>query len=268
MIKALADSLRLQTQDTIILAYGNKTKVVRTHRVIIVFPLYSTRFIFQQNVLGKIRLELINHYIAKGVLPAFSDRQHNLLWVVDFPLFTINEDSGALETAHHPFTAPHPDDEHLLHSPDTRDKCRSLAYDLVLNGEEIGGGSIRIHNADLQRKVLNDVLRLDSSHLAHLIDALESGCPPHGGIALGTYNLQLILLNYDSFPLLFSGIDRLMSIICKTNSIRDVIAFPKSFEGKDLLSKAPCAITDEELNLYHLDIRNTSSTETNDNLNE
>lgn len=157
------------------------------------------------------------------------------LWIVDFPLFLRNDKTGQLETAHHPFTAPHSDDIDLLKSPDTYEKCRSQAYDLVLNGQEIGGGSIRIHNANLQREILNSILKLDSDHLTHLIEALESGCPPHGGIAL--------------------GIDRLISIMCKTNSIRDVIAFPKSAEGKDLLSNAPCKISDEELKLYHLDIR-------------
>lgn len=158
----------------------------------------------------------------------------NFLWIVDFPLFTPEQKTGALETTHHPFTAPHPDDLSYLDDPKDYAKCRSLAYDLVLNGQEIGGGSIRIHDASLQWKILNDILRLDSVHLKHLLDALESGCPPHGGIAL--------------------GIDRLLSIICKTNSIRDVIAFPKSFEGKDLLSKAPCPITPEDLKLYHLSI--------------
>lgn len=113
------------------------------------------------------------------------DDVFKFLWIVDFPLFLRNEENGQLETAHHPFTAPHPDDMHLLESTDKLDKCRSMAYDLVLNGQEIGGGSIRIHDANLQRRILNDILKLNSEHLVHLIDALESGCPPHGGIALG-----------------------------------------------------------------------------------
>lgn len=189
----------------------------------------------QQNLLGKIRLELIANFTELGLLPKVPEHQMNFLWIVDFPLFTPNEETGELETTHHPFTAPHPDDMAYLDDPKEYAKCRSLAYDLVLNGQEIGGGSIRIHNARLQWKILNDILRLDSEHLKHLLDALESGCPPHGGIAL--------------------GIDRLLSIICRTNSIRDVIAFPKSSEGKDLLSKAPAAISPEELKLYHLSIR-------------
>lgn len=164
-----------------------------------------------------------------------ADNLFEFLWVIDFPLFTPNEETGQLETTHHPFTAPHPDDMHLLNSPETYDQCRSLAYDIVLNGQEIGGGSIRLHDAKLQRRILNEILKIDSDHLAHLLAALESGCPPHGGIAL--------------------GLDRLLSIMCNTKSIRDVIAFPKSADGKDLLSNAPCAISKDELQLYHLEIR-------------
>lgn len=118
------------------------------------------------------------------------DDVYQFLWIVDFPLFLRNDANGELETAHHPFTAPHPDDIHLLESKGTQDQCRSLAYDLVLNGQEIGGGSIRIHDAGLQRRILNDILKLDSNHLTHLIEALESGCPPHGGIALGIKFIQ------------------------------------------------------------------------------
>lgn len=211
----IVEKLKLQPNDVMILAYGSKINV--------------------QETLGKFRLELLSKLTDSNTHPKETDNRFEFLWVVDFPLFLRNEETGQLETAHHPFTAPHPDDMHFLESPNTFEQCRSLAYDLVLNGQEIGGGSIRIHSADLQRKVLNDILKLNSDHLVHLIEALESGCPPHGGIAL--------------------GLDRLISIMCKTNSIRDVIAFPKSAEGKDLLSNAPCEISDEELKLYHLNIR-------------
>lgn len=194
--------------------------------------------------------------------PKEADNRFEFLWVVDFPLFLRNEETGQLETAHHPFTAPHPDDMHFLESPNTFEQCRSLAYDLVLNGQEIGGGSIRIHSADLQRKVLNDILKLNSDHLVHLIEALESGCPPHGGIALGMvlsyffhFHEPWLKKVIKCFQYAITGLDRLISIMCKTNSIRDVIAFPKSAEGKDLLSNAPCGISAEELKLYHLNIR-------------
>lgn len=133
------------------------------------------------------------HFINKGILPEFYDKQLNFLWIVDFPLFTPNETTGELETTHHPFTAPHPDDMRYLDNPVDYRKARSLAYDLVLNGNEVGGGSIRIHNAELQKNVLTDILKINSSQLSHLLDALESGCPPHGGIALGNSHPLLFL---------------------------------------------------------------------------
>lgn len=149
--------------------------------------------------MGKIRLELIEAANKLEMLKIDNDI-HEFTWIVDFPLFMRNEETKQLETVHHPFTAPHPDDLHLLESGDATviEQCRSQAYDLVLNGNEIGGGSIRIHDANLQRKVLKDILKLQMDHLSHLIEALESGCPPHGGIALGkpakmTAKLKLLL---------------------------------------------------------------------------
>lgn len=105
----------------------------------------------------------------------------------------------------------------------------------MLNGQEVGGGSIRIHDAALQRRVLDDILRINHEHLSHLLDALATGCPPHGGIAL--------------------GVDRLLAIVCGARSIRDVIAFPKGADGRDALSKAPVRIADAELELYHINVR-------------
>lgn len=230
----LSQILNLKEKDTILLAYGRKTNAVSKQNIFSITQKVIENDILQQNLLGKIRSELIEHFSTNSSLIKIPEKQFNFLWVVDFPLFTLNDETNELETTHHPFTAPHPDDLHLLEQPENLTKIRSLAYDLVLNGQEVGGGSIRIHDADLQQRILKDILRLETSHLTHLIEALESGCPPHGGIAL--------------------GLDRLLSIICETNSIRDVIAFPKSFEGKDPLSKAPCPITKKELDLYHLKI--------------
>lgn len=97
----------------------------------------------------------------------------------------MNDETNQLETTHHPFTAPHPDDVGALIAKANLENVRSQAYDLVLNGQEIGGGSIRIHDAAMQKTILNDILNISSDHLAHMLTALESGCPPHGGIALG-----------------------------------------------------------------------------------
>jgi aspartyl-tRNA synthetase len=185
-------------------------------------------------MMGKVRTLMQGDLEKRGLVPELSKEENKFLWVIDFPMFTKNDETNELESTHHPFTAPHPDDRHLLDSPESRALARSLAYDLVLNGQEIGGGSIRIHEASLQKFVLDDILKLDFKHLEHMIAALKSGAPPHGGIAL--------------------GIDRLMSIICNTETIRDVIAFPKGLEGKDHMSKAPCEISEEEKKMYHIQI--------------
>ncbi|XP_044156987.1 aspartate--tRNA ligase, mitochondrial [Bufo gargarizans] len=182
--------------------------------------------------LGKLRLELASKLEECGV-PLCDPNTYHFLWVVDFPLFLPKEENPEeLESAHHPFTAPHPDDMELLYTDPT--KVRSQHYDLVLNGNEVGGGSIRIHNSELQRRVLQEVLKEDVNLLSHLLEALESGAPPHGGIAL--------------------GLDRLISIIVRAKSIRDVIAFPKSFRGHDLMSNAPDAVSAEDLQSYHIQV--------------
>merc|ERR1719510_111424 len=175
-------------------------------------------------VLGRLRLEL-----ARALLPDLRERPSKFVWIIDFPLF-LPEAGGQVASAHHPFTAPHPSDRHLFRSAPL--DCRSLHYDLVLDGQEVGGGSVRIHSEEDQRFVLEEVLQEDSTELTHLLTALGSGCPPHAGIAI--------------------GLDRLVAIITKSNSIRDVIAFPKTNEGKDLMSGAPAEINEEQKLLYNL----------------
>uniref|UniRef100_A0A7N8Y2N9 Aspartyl-tRNA synthetase 2, mitochondrial n=1 Tax=Mastacembelus armatus TaxID=205130 RepID=A0A7N8Y2N9_9TELE len=188
---------------------------------------------FPRSLLGSVRLQcaelLGSHGFPFRDLSAFQ-----FLWVVDFPLFLPKEDElEQLESAHHPFTAPVPEDTPLLYTDPH--KVRGQHYDLVLNGCEIGGGSIRIHKASEQLYVLENILKEDPSLLSHLLEALDSGAPPHGGIAL--------------------GLDRLISIMVGAASIRDVIAFPKSFRGHDLMSQAPDLVSDEELKSYHISVR-------------
>ncbi|XP_027469347.1 aspartate--tRNA ligase, mitochondrial isoform X4 [Zalophus californianus] len=184
------------------------------------------------SVLGKLRLECADLLEARGLVlrdPAL----FSFLWVVDFPLFLPKEENpGELESAHHPFTAPHPSDLQLLYTEP--EKVRSQHYDLVLNGSEIGGGSIRIHDAELQRYILATLLKEDVKLLSHLLQALGFGAPPHGGIAL--------------------GLDRLICLVTGAPSIRDVIAFPKSFRGHDLMSSAPESLPPEELKPYHIQV--------------
>ncbi|XP_062048983.1 aspartate--tRNA ligase, mitochondrial isoform X3 [Lepus europaeus] len=195
------------------------------------------------SLLGKLRLECADLLETKGVAlrdPAL----FSFLWVVDFPLFLPKEDNPReLESAHHPFTAPHPSDIHLLHTEPA--KVRSQHYDLVLNGNEIGGGSIRIHNAELQHYVLATLLKEDVKLLSHLLQALDYGAPPHGGIAL--------------------GLDRLMCLVTGSPSIRDVIAFPKSFRGHDLMSSAPDCVPPEDLKPYHIQVSWPADSETDKN---
>ncbi|XP_053549235.1 aspartate--tRNA ligase, mitochondrial [Bombina bombina] len=182
--------------------------------------------------LGKLRLEVASRLEDCGI-NVRDPAAYNFLWVVDFPLFLPKEDNAQeLESAHHPFTAPNLEDMELLYTDPA--KVRSQHYDLVLNGSEIGGGSIRIHNSDLQQWVLQHVLKEDVSLLSHLLEALHSGAPPHGGIAL--------------------GLDRLIAIIVGSPTIRDVIAFPKSFRGRDLMSNAPDFVSSEDLQPYHIQV--------------
>lgn len=179
-------------------------------------------------ILGTCR-QLVSLFCKNNGQPLYnSDRLFDFLWVEDFPLFERND--SRLQSTHHPFTAPLDEDAGLLYSDPA--KVRGQHYDLVLNGCEIGGGSIRIHDANTQKYVLERILKEDTSQLEHLLQALDSGCPPHGGIAL--------------------GLDRLLSIMCDTPTIRDVIAFPKSSDGTDLMTGAPCQLDAKDLHDYHV----------------
>uniref|UniRef100_A0A8C7Y4A0 Aspartyl-tRNA synthetase 2, mitochondrial n=1 Tax=Oryzias sinensis TaxID=183150 RepID=A0A8C7Y4A0_9TELE len=184
-------------------------------------------------LLGSLRLQCAELLESHG-RPVRDPLAFHFLWVVDFPLFLPKEDEPQeLESAHHPFTAPLPEDTALLFTEPH--KVRGQHYDLVLNGCEIGGGSIRIHRASEQLYVLKNILKEDPSQLTHLLEALDFGAPPHGGIAL--------------------GLDRLVSIIVGAASIRDVIAFPKSFRGHDLMSRAPDTVSDKDLTPYHIYVK-------------
>jgi aspartyl-tRNA synthetase len=163
-------------------------------------------------------------------------RERNaFLWVVDFPLFLRDPKTGDLQSVNHPFTAPHPDDEHLLEKAPER--VRSLAYDVVLNGTELGGGSIRIGDPRLQSRVFA-LLGLDEetaeARFGFLLEALRAGAPPHGGIAF--------------------GFDRITMLLAGAESLRDVIAFPKTTKAAALFEGAPVAVRPEDLRELHISL--------------
>jgi aspartyl-tRNA synthetase len=191
--------------------------------------------------IGRVRLALHDILVQMNFLPEPSG--WNFLWVTDFPLISLDESApyeprnSYYVSTHHPFTAPKTaHDVDLLASDPTR--AVAAHYDLVLNGVELGGGSRRIHSAAMQAYVLRHVLRLSEKRIQdfeHLLQVLDSGCPPHAGIAI--------------------GFDRMIAIMRGTKSVRDVIAFPKSGSGEDPLVGSPALLEKAQLETYHLALR-------------
>jgi aspartyl-tRNA synthetase len=195
-------------------------------------------------MLGNLRLALYKAAIAQGLIEPPASDDYRFVWITDFPLFTPSSDSepgqggtAGFSSTHHPFTAPKtPEDvDLLLTSPSS---AVAAHYDIVVNGVELGGGSRRIHSAAVQEFIFKDILKMKPERVEdfrHLLDVLKSGCPPHAGIALGW--------------------DRLMAVMRGKDSVRDVIAFPKSGSGEDQMVKSPNRMTEEQLGTYHLELR-------------
>ena len=184
-------------------------------------------------ILGRIRLEAAALLQKRGKLTIRAD-DWQFLWVVDFPLMSYDEAENRYVATHHPFTAPVAEDAaHLDTDPK---KVRGQHYDVVLNGMELGGGSIRIHQPALQKKVFEDVLKIPAdvveSRFGYMLKAFTYGAPPHGGIAF--------------------GLDRMVALLCGTTSIRDVIAFPKTQKGQDLMAQSPTPVTAKQLKELHI----------------
>jgi len=203
-------SLNASTNDILFIISGDKTKSLK--------------------ILGDLRLYLAKEYnlIQKNIFKP--------LWVIDFPMFEWDEENKRFTSSHHPFTSPLDEDIDLL---DTNPSiARSNAYDMVMNGAELGGGSIRIHDKNLQKKIfklLNLTDQEAEDKFGFFLKALDYGAPPHGGIAF--------------------GIDRIVAVMLGLNSIRDVIAFPKNNMGKDLMMQAPAPVSDEQLKELHIKVQ-------------
>ena len=183
-----------------------------------------------RKALNELRLEMGNRL---GLRPR---DKFSPLWVVDFPLLEWDEENGRYHAMHHPFTSPKPEDFHLIDTDPGN--VRANAYDLVINGVEIGGGSIRIHDRALQKQMFTLLGFSDEeaqNQFGFLMNAFEYGAPPHGGIAL--------------------GFDRLCSIFGGVDSIRDFIAFPKNNSGRDMMIDAPSQVNPAQLQELGIQIK-------------
>jgi aspartyl-tRNA synthetase len=187
-------------------------------------------------ILGKIRSYCADVLKGQGRLTIDPNR-FDFLWVVDFPLLSFDKEQNRWYSSHHPFTAPVAEDIPLLKTDPK--KVRGQHYDVVVNGVELGGGSIRIHQPDVQKMVFEDVLKIPPEEtklrFGYMLEAFRYGAPPHGGIAL--------------------GFDRLCAILCNTPSIRDVIAFPKTAKGTDLMTDSPAPVSARQLRDLHIEVK-------------
>ena len=182
------------------------------------------------NTLGGLRLMLADKFNL------VDKNSYDILWITEFPMFEWSEEENRFMAVHHPFTAPMNEDLELcVASPD---KARAKAYDLVINGQEAGGGSIRIHSREIQKKMFNILGFSDEDiqrKFGFFVDAFNYGAPPHGGLAF--------------------GLDRLVMLLCKDDSIRDVIAFPKVQTASCLMSDAPSKVDQKQLDELEISIK-------------
>ncbi len=187
-------------------------------------------------ILGKIRLYCADVLKGQGKLTIDANR-FDFLWVIEFPLLGFDREQNRWYSSHHPFTAPVTEDIPFLKTEPKR--VRGQHYDIVVNGVELGGGSIRIHQPDVQKTIFEEILQIPpdmvKERFGYMLEAFKYGAPPHGGIAL--------------------GFDRLIAILCGTQSIRDVIAFPKTAKGTDLMTDSPSTVEPKQLRDLHIELK-------------
>lgn len=214
--QALTDKLQIQEGDLILFA--------------------ADQWLNACEILGKIRLYCAEVLKAQGKLTIDPNR-FDFLWVVEFPLLGFDREQNRWYSSHHPFTAPVAEDIPLLKTDPK--KVRGQHYDIVVNGVELGGGSIRIHQPEVQKTIFEDLLQIPPEEtklrFGYMLEAFKYGAPPHGGIAL--------------------GFDRLCAILCGTSSIRDVIAFPKTAKGTCLMTDSPSPVSPRQLRDLYLEVK-------------
>ena len=211
-----------------------KTKLAIEEGDLILFA--ADQWLNACEILGKIRLYCADVLKTQGKL-VIPPTQFNFLWVIEFPLLGFDRELNRWYSSHHPFTAPVTEDIPLLKTDPK--KVRGQHYDIVVNGVELGGGSIRIHQPAVQKTIFEELLAIppDETQLrfGYMLEAFKYGAPPHGGIAL--------------------GFDRLIAILCNTPSIRDVIAFPKTAKGVCLMTDSPSAVSARQLRDLHIEVK-------------
>jgi aspartyl-tRNA synthetase len=239
-VEKSADGAAIEWKSPIVKFFSDAEKAALTSKLkieegdLILFA--ADQWLNACEILGKIRLYCADVLKSQGKL-TIDPKQFNFLWVIEFPLLGFDREQNRWYSSHHPFTAPVAEDIALLKTDPK--KVRGQHYDVVVNGVELGGGSIRIHQPDVQKTIFEELLAIPPEEtklrFGYMLDAFKYGAPPHGGIAL--------------------GFDRLIAMLCGVTSIRDVIAFPKTAKGTCLMTDSPSHVSPKQLRDLYLEVK-------------